>query len=147
MLVLLLLDMKKDQFSSHPPISMTSEQISMTRARRCGFQPGPVRIRSSCTGSWFLLIFPLDRILYRGDQLDLAVYSRAELKGSDHRPVFAVCCTRSYSTILVVTLPYRSSALKSASSIRRRKQRSQICYFRVCHQPYPMRGSTRGWWP
>ncbi|KAI0796871.1 DNase I-like protein [Abortiporus biennis] len=31
-----------------------------------------------------------DRVLYKGDVLDLAVYSRAELKGSDHRPVFAI---------------------------------------------------------
>ncbi|KAH6915044.1 phosphatidylinositol phosphate phosphatase [Coprinopsis sp. MPI-PUGE-AT-0042] len=31
-----------------------------------------------------------DRILYRGNQLDLAVYSRAGLKGSDHKPVFAI---------------------------------------------------------
>ncbi|KAF8592645.1 DNase I-like protein [Ramaria rubella] len=31
-----------------------------------------------------------DRVLFRGNQLDLSVYSRAELKGSDHRPVFAV---------------------------------------------------------
>ncbi|KAK0230560.1 inositol polyphosphate phosphatase [Armillaria fumosa] len=31
-----------------------------------------------------------DRILYRGSQLDLSVYSRAELRGSDHRPVFAI---------------------------------------------------------
>ncbi|KAK7054247.1 inositol polyphosphate phosphatase [Favolaschia claudopus] len=31
-----------------------------------------------------------DRILYRGDSLDLSVYSRAELKGSDHKPVFAI---------------------------------------------------------
>ncbi|TCD69866.1 inositol polyphosphate 5-phosphatase [Steccherinum ochraceum] len=31
-----------------------------------------------------------DRILYKGDALDLSVYSRAELKGSDHRPVFAL---------------------------------------------------------
>ncbi|KAK7470419.1 Inositol-1,4,5-trisphosphate 5-phosphatase 1 [Stygiomarasmius scandens] len=31
-----------------------------------------------------------DRILYRGPQLDLSVYSRAELKGSDHRPVFGI---------------------------------------------------------
>ncbi|KAH8118625.1 inositol polyphosphate phosphatase [Phellopilus nigrolimitatus] len=31
-----------------------------------------------------------DRILYRGDDLDLVVYSRAELLGSDHRPVFAI---------------------------------------------------------
>ncbi|KAJ7648494.1 DNase I-like protein [Mycena rosella] len=30
-----------------------------------------------------------DRILYRGP-LDLAVYSRAELKGSDHKPVFGI---------------------------------------------------------
>ena len=33
-----------------------------------------------------LLTDPLDRILYRGSALDLAKYSRAELKGSDHRP-------------------------------------------------------------
>ncbi|KIY47483.1 DNase I-like protein [Fistulina hepatica ATCC 64428] len=31
-----------------------------------------------------------DRILYKGNQLDLSVYSRAELMGSDHRPVFAI---------------------------------------------------------
>ncbi|KAJ3575821.1 hypothetical protein NP233_g830 [Leucocoprinus birnbaumii] len=31
-----------------------------------------------------------DRILYRGPALDLAVYSRSELRGSDHRPVFAI---------------------------------------------------------
>ncbi|KAJ7284044.1 inositol polyphosphate phosphatase [Mycena rebaudengoi] len=31
-----------------------------------------------------------DRILYRGGSLDLAVYSRAELKGSDHKPVFGI---------------------------------------------------------
>jgi len=30
-----------------------------------------------------------DRILYRGNKLELSVYSRAELKGSDHRPVYA----------------------------------------------------------
>ncbi|KAJ3518071.1 hypothetical protein NLJ89_g77 [Agrocybe chaxingu] len=30
-----------------------------------------------------------DRILHRGNALDLAVYSRAELRGSDHKPVFA----------------------------------------------------------
>ncbi|KAG6878601.1 hypothetical protein C0993_003056 [Termitomyces sp. T159_Od127] len=29
-----------------------------------------------------------DRILYRGAQLDISVYSRAELRGSDHKPVF-----------------------------------------------------------
>ena len=28
----------------------------------------------------------LDRVLYKGPDLDLAVYSRAELKTSDHRP-------------------------------------------------------------
>lgn len=31
-----------------------------------------------------------DRILYRGNNLDLEKYSRAELKSSDHRPVYAV---------------------------------------------------------
>jgi hypothetical protein len=28
----------------------------------------------------------LDRVLFRGNKLDLSVYSRAELRGSDHRP-------------------------------------------------------------
>ncbi|KAF8504208.1 DNase I-like protein [Gautieria morchelliformis] len=31
-----------------------------------------------------------DRVIFRGAHLDLVVYSRAELKGSDHRPVFSV---------------------------------------------------------
>ncbi|KZW04268.1 inositol polyphosphate phosphatase [Exidia glandulosa HHB12029] len=31
-----------------------------------------------------------DRILYRGRSLDLSAYSRVELFGSDHRPVFAI---------------------------------------------------------
>ncbi|EJD53563.1 inositol polyphosphate phosphatase [Auricularia subglabra TFB-10046 SS5] len=31
-----------------------------------------------------------DRVLYRGRSLDLVTYSRAELLGSDHRPVFAI---------------------------------------------------------
>uniref|UniRef100_A0A8H8CK11 phosphoinositide 5-phosphatase n=1 Tax=Psilocybe cubensis TaxID=181762 RepID=A0A8H8CK11_PSICU len=31
-----------------------------------------------------------DRILHRGNAFDLAVYSRAELRGSDHKPVFAI---------------------------------------------------------
>ncbi|KAF9464340.1 inositol polyphosphate phosphatase [Collybia nuda] len=30
-----------------------------------------------------------NRILYRGEQLDLSVYSRSELRGSDHKPVYA----------------------------------------------------------
>jgi len=30
-----------------------------------------------------------DRILFRGSRLDLSIYSRAELRGSDHRPVYA----------------------------------------------------------
>jgi hypothetical protein len=34
------------------------------------------------------------RILYRGIQLDLAIYSRSELQGSDHKPVFALFCAQ-----------------------------------------------------
>ncbi|KAF7291041.1 Inositol polyphosphate phosphatase [Mycena chlorophos] len=37
-----------------------------------------------------------DRILYRGTNMDLGVYSRAELRGSDHKPVFGLfrCAVR-----------------------------------------------------
>lgn len=31
-----------------------------------------------------------DRVLFKGERLDLSIYSRAELRGSDHRPVYAV---------------------------------------------------------
>jgi hypothetical protein len=35
---------------------------------------------------FYLSIWFADRVLYRGAGLDLAVYNRAELKQSDHRP-------------------------------------------------------------
>lgn len=34
----------------------------------------------------YISLYSSDRVLFRGDQLELNVYSRAELKGSDHRP-------------------------------------------------------------
>jgi len=37
-----------------------------------------------------VLTLSADRILYCGNQLDLSVYSRSELRGSDHKPVFAI---------------------------------------------------------
>ena len=37
-----------------------------------------------------------DRILHRGNQLNLNVYSRAELRGSDHKPG-PQCCSSIYS--------------------------------------------------
>ncbi|KAJ8473729.1 hypothetical protein ONZ45_g16188 [Pleurotus djamor] len=42
-----------------------------------------------------------DRVLFRGSHLDLSVYSRAELKGSDHRPVYAIfrCDVRVVDTL------------------------------------------------
>ena len=42
----------------------------------------------SCRLSYNHIYFSsnVDRVLYRGSKLDLSVYSRAELKGSDHRP-------------------------------------------------------------
>lgn len=45
-------------------------------------------IKKTSTGPFIKginMAFP-DRILFRGSQLDLATYSRAELTGSDHRP-------------------------------------------------------------
>lgn len=39
------------------------------------------------------LISAIDRVLYKGAALNLSVYSRAELKGSDHRPGLYLCFT------------------------------------------------------
>jgi len=73
--------------SSHLPITMlddtydTSEEDALFRPDRC--------VIAYWTGTRKVDIDnQLRPILYRGD-LDLAVYNRAELKSSDHRPVFA----------------------------------------------------------
>ncbi|KZT13014.1 DNase I-like protein [Laetiporus sulphureus 93-53] len=65
-----------------------------------GYQEGPLLFRPTYkydvgsdkydTGEKMRIPAWTDRILYKGSQLDLAVYSRAELKSSDHRPVFSL---------------------------------------------------------
>ncbi|KAI0722816.1 inositol polyphosphate phosphatase [Earliella scabrosa] len=65
-----------------------------------GFQEGPLLFRptykydlnsdSYDTGEKLRIPAWTDRVLFKGNNLDLAVYSRAELKCSDHRPVFAL---------------------------------------------------------
>jgi synaptojanin len=47
---------------------------------------GNVSLKTQDTIPLSLLNYPSDRILFRGQQLDLAMYSRAELYSSDHRP-------------------------------------------------------------
>jgi hypothetical protein len=44
-----------------------------------------------------------DRVLYRGSKLDLSIYSRAELRGSDHRP--GMFSGRSFSSRLSDSMP------------------------------------------
>ena len=61
----------------------------MIPARKCEFPPGRVGLHTCLTNG--AIDKPrsseyTDRVLFKGSQLDLAVYSRAELKGSDHRP-------------------------------------------------------------
>ncbi|EMD40920.1 hypothetical protein CERSUDRAFT_111503 [Gelatoporia subvermispora B] len=65
-----------------------------------GYQEGPLIFRPTYkydlgtddydTGEKMRIPAWTDRVLYKGAQLDLSVYSRAELKSSDHRPVFAI---------------------------------------------------------
>ncbi|KAI0750962.1 inositol polyphosphate phosphatase [Daedaleopsis nitida] len=65
-----------------------------------GFQEGPLLFRPTYkydlnsdtydTGEKMRIPAWTDRILFKGNNLDLAVYSRAELRCSDHRPVFAL---------------------------------------------------------
>ncbi|KAI0939420.1 hypothetical protein AcV5_000847 [Taiwanofungus camphoratus] len=65
-----------------------------------GYQEGPILFRPTYkydvgsdnydTGEKIRIPAWTDRILFKGTQLDLAVYSRAELRASDHRPVFAL---------------------------------------------------------
>lgn len=45
-------------------------------------------------------------MLYRGHQLDLEIYSRAELKGSDHRPGEWCCITHFGQRLNVETIVF-----------------------------------------
>lgn len=91
MLVSHSLGTKKGLFSSVPLTDMTSVLILMTRAKRCAFRLGQVRqnIPRTLRNGPQCQTTNSDRILYQGS-LDLAVYNRAELKSSDHKPVFAL---------------------------------------------------------
>ncbi|RPD80946.1 inositol polyphosphate phosphatase [Lentinus tigrinus ALCF2SS1-7] len=65
-----------------------------------GYQEGPLLFQPTYkydlhsdnydTGEKMRIPAWTDRILFKGNSLDLTVYSRAELKCSDHRPVFAL---------------------------------------------------------
>ncbi|KAM5535531.1 hypothetical protein V8D89_010868 [Ganoderma adspersum] len=65
-----------------------------------GYQEGPLLFRPTYkydlhsdtydSGEKMRIPAWTDRILFKGISLDLSVYSRAELKSSDHRPVFAL---------------------------------------------------------
>lgn len=68
-----------------PLTNMMLALTNMILGRSCEFQLGQVSERFFVT-RFIIDNFALDRILYRGANLDLSVYSRAELKGSDHRP-------------------------------------------------------------
>jgi hypothetical protein len=67
---------------------MTWALTTTIRARRCVFLRGQVRSFLFAIYPTIIYSYPrnVDRILYRGNKLELSVYSRAELKGSDHRP-------------------------------------------------------------
>ncbi|EPQ59096.1 DNase I-like protein [Gloeophyllum trabeum ATCC 11539] len=76
------------------------KQVMDAKAAFVGFEEGPILFRPTYkydvgtdnydTSEKMRIPAWTDRILYKGKQLDLTVYSRAELRSSDHRPVFAV---------------------------------------------------------
>ncbi|KAJ7068496.1 inositol polyphosphate phosphatase [Mycena amicta] len=75
-------------------------QVIDTGAAFAGYDEGPLLFRPTYrynlgtdqydTSEKMRIPAWTDRILYRGASLDLGVYSRAELKGSDHKPVFGL---------------------------------------------------------
>ncbi|KAF8897747.1 inositol polyphosphate phosphatase [Infundibulicybe gibba] len=76
------------------------KQVMDTGVAFAGYEEGPILFRPTYrydlgtdnydTSEKMRIPAWTDRILYRGKQLDLSVYSRCELRGSDHRPVFAI---------------------------------------------------------
>ncbi|PFH51385.1 hypothetical protein AMATHDRAFT_74943 [Amanita thiersii Skay4041] len=71
-----------------------------TGAAFAGYQEGPLLFRPTYrydvgtdnydTSDKLRIPAWTDRVLYLGSQLDLVIYSRAELQGSDHKPVYAI---------------------------------------------------------
>ncbi|THH19918.1 hypothetical protein EW146_g1363 [Bondarzewia mesenterica] len=70
------------------------------RASFAGYEEGPILFRPTYrydvgtenydTSEKLRIPAWTDRILFRGSTLDLSAYSRAELRGSDHRPVHVI---------------------------------------------------------
>ncbi|KAF8165492.1 inositol polyphosphate phosphatase [Crassisporium funariophilum] len=75
-------------------------QAMDTNAAFAGYEEGPLLFRPTYrydlgtdnydTSEKMRIPAWTDRILHRGNHLDVAVYSRAELRGSDHKPIFAI---------------------------------------------------------
>jgi len=59
---------------------------------------------------------PIDRILFRGKGLTLKIYSRAELRGSDHRPVYAIFDAEMTSIDVVKRKALQDDLLKDLTS-------------------------------
>ncbi|KAF8607527.1 inositol polyphosphate phosphatase [Ceratobasidium sp. AG-I] len=99
-------------------VLLERDQLKMAMANQAafvGYEEGPILFRptyrydlnSDEYDSSEKLRIPAwtDRILYRGPGLDLAAYHRAELRQSDHRPVYAVF----YTTVRVIDVAKRSA--------------------------------------
>lgn len=84
--VMHLAAMKKDRYCFDQRTVTTWARMSTIRARKCAFLLGQVVLFHYLSSTELIPYGRKDRILYRGLALDLTVYSRAELRGSDHKP-------------------------------------------------------------
>ena len=69
------------------------------------------QVVTSFLSNWQLV----DRILHRGNQLNLNVYSRAELRGSDHKP--GVQRARFHSSLVLILMQYLQSTTLRCESL------------------------------
>ncbi|KAF7332240.1 Inositol polyphosphate phosphatase [Mycena kentingensis (nom. inval.)] len=103
-------------YSDNYDMLLAGDQLRQTidsGAAFVGFEEGPLLFRPTYrynlgtdeydTSEKMRIPAWTDRILYRGTGLDLTVYSRAELKGSDHKPVFGML----RSTVRIVDITKR----------------------------------------
>ncbi|KAF9514763.1 hypothetical protein BS47DRAFT_1376435 [Hydnum rufescens UP504] len=102
------IDLDNEQVRSLAELDNLDPLLAADQLKRCmdsqaafvGYEEGPILFRPTYrynlhsdfydTSEKMRIPAWTDRILYRGNDLDLSVYSRAELKGSDHRPVFGL---------------------------------------------------------
>lgn len=126
----------------------TTAQTLTIRQRRCEFQLTPVCSVSRLWSGPGLTVPPLvfaDRIIYKGQDLDVNRYARAELRSSDHRPGKASlsravspsfeCVLTSIVALLCAVYAIFQASIRNVDHAKRSALRKELLHELLKHGP------------